>query len=90
MSVTQIAAPNHLVFVLCYPDLMGVYLSIIARLMLKSQKPEAMKFLMSVFLCSDTFVELLRFYVTNIFNEISIDKKINKKPPNGRLNISTS
>lgn len=69
---------------------MGVYLSIIARLMLKSLKPEAMKLLMSVYLCSDTFVELLRFYVTNLFSEISLDKKINKKPPNGRLNVSTS
>lgn len=58
--------------------------------MLKSLKPEAMKLLMSVYLCSDTFVELLRFYVTNLFSEISLDKKINKKPPNGRLNVSTS
>jgi hypothetical protein len=65
---------------------MGLYLSILARLMLRSQKPESTKLLVSLYLSNDQFCEVFKLYVINLFGDLSTDKRVTVKRNIGKTN----
>lgn len=75
----------HYPLILKYKDFFGVYLQILARIILKAKKIDVYNLMNKLFVSNELFNELLRIYTTNIFNElfqIFLDDTSNKMQDN--------
>lgn len=60
----------HFPLILKYKEFFGIYLQILARIILKAKKIDVYNLMNKLFVSNDLFNELLRIYTTNIFNEL--------------------
>lgn len=60
----------HFPLILKYRDFFGIYLQIIARIILKAKKIDVYNLMNKLFVSNELFIELLRIYTTNIFTDL--------------------
>jgi len=70
ISATSTNVNIHFPLILKYKDFFGIYLQIIARIILKSKKIDVYNLMNKLFVSNDLFNELVRLYTTNIFNDL--------------------
>ena len=80
-SATSTNINIHFPLVLKYKDFFGIYLQILARIILKAKKIDVYNLMNKLFVSSDLFNELVRLYTNNIFNDMfQIILEENKSP----------